>query len=368
MLKRICILLTLSLSGAIAIPVIAQPEAVVAPQKLRVGVAGSAPFVINHSQEPQGISVEIWQEVARRSQLDYQLISLPGVKAGIEAVHQGQLDVLIGPVSISTERLEKVSFTHPYFQARIGLLISNDSSSLWSRVKPLFHIVAISSITVLFLALFVVGNFIWLAEHRRNSEQFPRAYLPGVGSGMWFAIVTLTTVGYGDKSPVTKTGRMITSVWMLITMVAASSLTAGIASALSIFLSGETTEKFTRPAAIENARMAVVEGTTGQSWGEKYNARLIKTANLEQAIEKVLEKEADGVIFDVPALKYYLYQHPNLPLMIANKVTFAEEGYGFVFPLESDLIHGINVSLIALKEEGEIDVIQRKVFNLAPEQ
>ena len=34
--------------------------------------------------------------------------------------------------------------------------------------------------------------------------------MQGIGGGMWFTLVTLTTVGYGDKHP-SRTGRMITS-------------------------------------------------------------------------------------------------------------------------------------------------------------
>ena len=72
-----------------------------------------------------------------------------------------------------------------------------------------------------------------MAEYRRNPEQFPQQYIRGVRHGMWFALVTLTTVGYGDKAPVTKTGKVITSLWMLMTLVAASPLTAGIATVMT---------------------------------------------------------------------------------------------------------------------------------------
>ena len=55
--------------------------------------------------------------------------------------------------------------------------------------------------------LVAVGSMIWLAERRQNSSQFPQAVLPGLANGMWFALVTLTTVGYGDKAPVTRVGK-----------------------------------------------------------------------------------------------------------------------------------------------------------------
>ncbi|MGK7932204.1 MAG: transporter substrate-binding domain-containing protein [Microcystaceae cyanobacterium] len=371
MLKQIFLILIFSLSGVITTPKIAfgqtpptpETEPDVPPKTLKVGVVGIPPFVINEDQQPIGMSVEIWQEVASRTQLQYELVPIPdiNVNAGIVQVAQGELDVLIGPISITAERLRTVDFTQPYFQANIGLLVSSETPSVWSRIRPLFGIAIISSVGILFLALFIVGNCIWLAEHRRN-EQFPKAYIPGVANGIWFSLVTLTTVGYGDKAPITKSGRTITGVWMLITTVAASSLTAGLASALTIFLSGDTSEKFTRPTEIADQRIAVIEGTTGEVWGNTYEARLVKATDLEQAVQKVLNNQAEAVLFDVPALEYYLIKNPEVALKIAD-VTFASENYGFALPSNSPLMNEINIAIIALDEEGKLDAIQEEVFD-----
>lgn len=372
MLKRISLILTLSLSSLLITPKIAfsqspptpETESDIPSQPLKVGVVGIPPFVLNKSENPTGMSIEIWQEVASRAQLEYDLVSVPSmnVSAGLAQVAKEELDILIGPISITAQRLKTVDFTQPYYQADIGLLVSSDTPTLWSRIRPLFGIAIVSSVGLLFLSLFVVGNLIWLAEHRRN-EEFPKAYLPGVANGIWFSLVTLTTVGYGDKSPITKTGRMITGTWMLITAVAASSLTAGLASALTIFLAGDTSEKFTRPTQIADQRIAVVEGTTGEIWGETYDARVVRTPNLEQAIEKILDNQADGVIFDKPALEYYLSRNPEVALKIAN-VTFASENYGFALPPANPLMNDLNIAIIALKEEGKLKEIEQEIMNL----
>jgi len=57
---------------------------------------------------------------------------------------------------------------------------------------------------------------IWLAERKANSEQFPERYLDGIDDAVWWAIVTLTTVGFGDKVPITPAGRVIGLLWMVI--------------------------------------------------------------------------------------------------------------------------------------------------------
>ncbi len=324
------------------------------------GAGGEGKSLSEQYCDPKGISIDIWREIARVENLEYELIPQEGVGAGIDAVVKGELDLLIGPVSITADRLQKVDFTQPYFLAEMSLMLPRQPPSLWSVVRPLFQRAVIYSISGLLCALFVVGNLLWLAERRRN-EQFPKDYFTGVGNGMWFALVTLTTVGYGDQTPITKAGRLIASVWMVVTMVTASSLTAGLATAFTLSLSQQPTEEFRRPEDLEDALMGVVSGTTGAEWAEHYKARLRKTERLNDAIDLLLSKpkQVEGVVFDRPALKYYLNQHPEVDLRLAG-FSFARENYGFVLPLKSPLLKPFNVALLQLQQEGQLKAIEDK--------
>ncbi len=327
-------------------------------QKLQ---GGTARFFMEENSTFKGISVEIWQEIANSEGFKYEVIPQKNVETALDALVNGELDLVIGPLSITAERLEKVEFTQPYFEAEMGLMLPGQPPSLWSLVEPFFQFAVISSVGVLVCSLFVVGNLLWLAERRCNSEKFPKEYLKGVGNGMWFALVTLTTVGYGDIAPVTKIGRLIASVWMVITMVAASSLTAVLATAFTLSLSQQPAEKFRRPEDLQGTRMAVVSGTTGVKWADHYQARLIETDKLEDAIALLLadKPKAEGVIFDVPQLRYYLHQHPQAPLRVA-QFFLATENYGFVVPLDSALLQPLNVRLLQLQQEGRIKRIEEQ--------
>ncbi|MEM6817027.1 MAG: potassium channel family protein, partial [Bacteroidota bacterium] len=43
----------------------------------------------------------------------------------------------------------------------------------------------------------------------------PESNIKTIGDAVWFAMVTLTTVGYGDLTPVTVEGRMFGSIFLL---------------------------------------------------------------------------------------------------------------------------------------------------------
>jgi len=55
---------------------------------------------------------------------------------------------------------------------------------------------------------------------------------PSIGLGIWWALQTVTTVGYGDVVPTTLAGRVIGGLVMAIGIAFISFVTAGVTSAL----------------------------------------------------------------------------------------------------------------------------------------
>ena len=332
--------------------------------QLKVGISGSPPFVIKSGDHLSGISLEIWRRVAEDNNLSYDLIPQPTQIAGIEAVDEGSIDVLVGPISITSRRLSiaGIDFTQPYFLSKEGILLPLKAPSLFSRIQVFFGWAVISSILVLLSVLLVVGSLIWMAERRTNSEQFPRNWLPGISSGMWFALVTLTTVGYGDKAPITRTGRGITGAWMVISLIAVSSLTASLASAFTLFLSGATETAIDSPQKLSGSRVAVVEGSDGMELAENREMRVVPAPSLDSAVQLVLDRKADALIFDRHSLRFHLKQNPDLAVRIA-PFTLADETYGFVVAPNSELRTLMGVSILKLQQNGEAEAIADKFLD-----
>ena len=351
---------TLLLTGIVLISLPIQGFA----KELRVGVSGSPPFVMEKDGVLSGISIEIWKDVANRLDHQYKFVIQPNTNANVQAVAEGSIDLAIGPISITPKRLAnpKIDFTQPYFHGYEGLLIPKKAPGLIARLRPFIGWAALSSVGILVSLLFIFGNLIWLAERRKNTEQFPREYLHGVGNGMWFGLVTLTTVGYGDRAPLSRSGRTIAGVWMVMSLVAVSSITAGLASAFTLSLAELAPSSIQNKGDLRGKRIAVVEGTTSLKWGRLYEINPFLTKNLNEAIEILKEGKVEGIIFDEAPLRHYLKENKESQLKLAN-FPLAIQTYGFVLPMGSPLRNPLNIELLGMERNGETERIENNLLN-----
>ena len=90
------------------------------------------------------------------------------------------------------------------------------------RVLTSRHVFARLILTTVALTI-LFGVLIWL---------FDRKEFPSVWLGMWWAIQTVTTLGYGDIVPTQITGRLLAAATMIVGIGFLSLITATVASVL----------------------------------------------------------------------------------------------------------------------------------------
>ena len=210
----------------------AESPAVTAP--LKVAVRQSPPFASKNADgEWQGLSVALWQTMAQDLGWQYEWVEVPLAKT-IAAVADGTVDIAITSLSITAEREAIVEFSHPYYISGLARGYREGGSGWLAMLRAFVSMGFLSAVGSLLLVLLVAGALVWLFERKANPEQFGGGGVArGLGAGLWWSAVTMTTVGYGDKAPKTVGGRVVGLIWMFVSLIIVASFTAAIAAALT---------------------------------------------------------------------------------------------------------------------------------------
>ena len=322
-----------------------------APAALRVVVAGSPPFVVHDGAVAGGLSVDVWHAAAEAAGAPYQVEQVPSVAQALARVAAGAADVAVGPITITAARAETVAFTQPYFTATLAILAPEQAPSMLTHLLPFMSRAFVVGLLFLLLVLVIVGTLTWLAERKANPDHFPTEPVPGIANGVWLAVVTMTTVGYGDRAPSTWKGRSILAVWMLVSMVTASSLTAGLATAFT--LAQLPASGITVAEDLAGHAVGVVAGTPEGAFVRRYGARPVPAKDLASAVELISDQTVDAVVFDRPQLSTYLAEHPLTRLRLS-EASYEPQAYGFAVQPSNDLDARLDVALLRLRETGQL--------------
>ena len=146
------------------------------------------------------------------------------------------IKVVVAPHRLAYLRrhwLEVLVVVVPFFRPLRILRIFIFGSRAWVGMRRL--------VNVDFLFVYGLGLVIVAATVVASVEGGENASIQSFPDALWWAVVTITTVGYGDMVPVTVVGRAVAFVLMLGGIAFFSGLTANLASFL--VKSGESDKK-----------------------------------------------------------------------------------------------------------------------------
>ncbi|NNF82320.1 MAG: transporter substrate-binding domain-containing protein [Flavobacteriaceae bacterium] len=327
---------------------------------LIVGIYHSPPFVIKTDDNQfEGLSIELWENIARSSNLNFRYEQYSDFIGILKRLEYKEVDITINPMDVNDLRVEKFDMTQPYFISSIGVAIPYlNRSTLSVFISNIFSFAFFKIVLLLILIIFVFGFFLWLVERSHNKFQF-RPGLLGLFDGLWWSAVTMTTVGYGDKSPKSNLGKAIAIVWMFTAVIIISSFTAGIASSLTI--SGLQTDIKTA----EDIRMVEKVSAIGATSGEQLLLQENIPINMTYgspilALRALAKKENDVLLYDRTVLQYYINR-----LSLNEKVkllpfTLKEHYQSFMLPKDHPAFDVINIGLIKEIQQESWEELQRK--------
>ena len=290
----------------------------------------------------KGISIDLWNRIAEKNGFDFRYTELD-LTSMLEAVVAGRVDAAAAALTVTGDRERRLDFSHPFMTAGLAIAVPHrgaDPLALISRFMAPGFLLVVAGLLALLIA---VGVLIWLAERRVNG-QFRQAPLSGIGSGLWWSAVTMTTVGYGDKAPMTLLGRAIAMVWMFAGLIVISTFTAAITTTLTV---NELDASIEHLDDLRLKRVLALAGSTSDRFLAEQGLHHRTVGSLSEALAQLAAGEADAVVHDAPILRYevsatFPQQLQVLPFVLR------PQAYAIALPPGSNVREAVNVALIEI--------------------
>ena len=281
-------------------PAAAQPDSVRTARgptggALVVAVSEAPPFA---ERGPDGVwdglGVALAEDVGQRLGRGVRFVAAGD--SAVAAVASGRADLAVAPMTSAGEAA--VDYTAPFYGARLGVAQTR-GNRVFDVLGRLFSMTFFWIAAGLAVLLLIVGVAVWAAERGSNEDQFRQSPRAGIWDGFWWAGVTMTTIGYGDKSPATVPGKLLALLWMLVSMAVTASLTASLVSALGTGGSGTVQ----LPEDLQDRRVGVTAASTAATVLREARVEARAFPSLSAGLAAVRDDSVDVLVDAAPRLR-----------------------------------------------------------------
>ncbi len=270
---------------------------------LKVAVYDVAPYGhVEPDGSIDGLSVDLWRRAAESLGREYHLVRVTQMEEILKGLERKDYDAAIGAITITPARLARVDFSYPAHRSGVAVTVRQDTgpmAALASYGSVLGELAPLIALT--FALLIVMGIAMWLAERPMQPHNH-ESVVDTLRDGVYWAVVTMTTVGYGDKTPKTTAGRIIAVVWMLASVALVSILSTSIVSRMT----AERVVGGLRVTETDLAgkRLAAVAHSSGAEYLDDRQLRYAPFDDLSAALTALGRRDVDAVVNSVGALQY----------------------------------------------------------------
>lgn len=338
------------------------PAAAPAGGKVRVVTRNLEPFSFDKDGRRLGYAAELWDQLARETKLDYEVKVVNTAAEIIEELKNKTADVGVGAISVTAKREEVIDFTQPFYESGLQVLVNGGSGSfadsIFSLIANLFNVELIGAFALLMVTMLIISHLVWRFEHPLNGDQWPEDYKKGMLESFWWTISTLLVGGADNKGPVGLGGRIVAIVWMLLSIVLVSLLTASFTTTLTVnTLKGD----INGPDDLPGRKVATVKGSTTETLLTTKGAKVVPYATVTECVAALKAKDVDAVVYDAPVLQYEAGKLNDENLQMVGRV-FEHQNYSFALQQDSTLREKLNQGLLKLTEQGVGKELNKKYF------
>jgi polar amino acid transport system substrate-binding protein len=329
---------------------------------LRVAVYDLAPYgSLGPDGRFSGASVDLWRRVAEEMHWSYQFTLVSRMDAILAGLEQDRFDAAIGAITITGERLARVDFSYPAHRSGVAVAFARKTGLL----SALSNYGAAASelgtlLAIMLLLPLSIGGLMWALERPGSRpERAGDSAVQTLHDGLYWAAVTMTTVGYGDKTPKTSIGRVLAVLWMIASLALVSLFSSTLVSRM-------TAENIVGAAQVDRAelgglRLAAVTDSSGAEYLDSLGLAYTKSDDLRQALRELANGRVDAVVNSVGALQYAISREFSAWVAIPRGV-LAPAYMAVALPANSPLKKPLDRALIRITASPEWRALEPTYF------
>lgn len=315
-------------------------------QPLKVGIRMVKPFGSYFSPTGyDGYAYKLLQQMFPGQ--EFEMVQMNSIDDAFDATKKGEVDFTIGPFSKTLEREEYLDFSHEFYSSKPAISVRNKNNWIDSIIWAAQRIGI--GVSIFIVMLYLVGFIIDKSDGDSK--------IKNVHQGAWWALVTFSTVGYGDLVPDTAKGKFIASIWIVASLFLIATFTGYMSSAMTI---KQLSEEPTSLKYLGNSKLATVEGSTSENILHSLNFNYRPFSNIESALFSLTNGDSHAIIYDEPVLKYHFRNNEDYAVWeIPSALT---EHYAFIFPQGSPLLEMVNREMLRVLPTVEWQRIHNSYF------
>ena len=274
-------------------------------QPLRVAVYDAPPYGhVEPDGSIDGVSVDLWRRAAEVMGRRYRFVPVSQTQAILDGLEQNKFDAAIGAITITPERLARVDFSYPAHRSGVAVAVRKDRGATAAlRNLRRDHRGTRSPRRLHRRAAGRDGRG---DVARRKAETIGGARIRRRFPARWRVLGggDHTTVGYGDKTPKTTSGRMIAIAWMLASVALVSILSTSLVAKMT----ADRVAGGYRPSDVDlqGKRLAAVAYSSGAEYLDERHLSYTPFDDLAGALTALGAGQADAVVNSVGALQYLI--------------------------------------------------------------
>jgi polar amino acid transport system substrate-binding protein len=338
---------------------------------LRVGVVdGAQPCSFRREGVWKGLAVTLWTRVATEEKLPFILQEWPNLRSLLNATRRGDVEVAVGCVNLSPDRLESIAFSLPFQEDGLAVMTLRNRFDLGKAfLRSLLGPALLQLLGGFLLLIGLLSLLTWRVEgHGRSNTT------RSLGTTRSFArIFQILATGPGSNTIVETTrGHLLVLLAYLVRIVAAS-LLVGF---LTVHVVEETRERSAGSLQsledLRGRRVAVRPGSISAALVEEMNReglrppiRPVTLPRVNQAITLLEEGRADAVLADDLQLSYVLAQQTGttvLPTLVLRALRPESQGFAYGPGLDATTALRIDLAISRMKRSGEISLLREEVL------